>query len=156
MYLEISPRGSGKTWRLVNHADKLLNDTVCGHICVFGPNEKGSEIIKRRLLDRGHREDRILTTWSDNSIQNYFDEFDRSESKFLDKSGYYVTTASKMRKIGVEDSGDFLLQLLGLNHFCYSSYCYPSMLLDNHLLEESKKSMPKEQFDREFLNIFWE
>ena len=108
MYLEISPRRSGKTERLIKD---LIYNMQQGLTCIVFA-DYGSRTICDRLdslgiRHRGNRRLKIIRTMMDynnficgmhNRVQLYYDEFDSLNSDLdviIDPRGYYVTSPTK-------------------------------------------------------------
>jgi len=100
-YVEIAPRGSGKTTRLVNAIDDYINSGLKGlPIVVVTPNALCGNIIKDRLDIRDVNIDDII--FSDTMhirggkehYQYFVDEFDHidRDKLFISNSGYYCST----------------------------------------------------------------
>lgn len=165
MYLEISPRATGKTYRLIQHAHKFLTSSVDSKVNIHCRHIRQATFIHDKLIELGHRKERIklnLTTEPGN--QNYFDDFDYNPQYispyFIDLNGYYCTSIAKKRKLGKEDETDFLLNLIKANSGQYTSYYFTyeqqSRMLDKIRVSLEKDALKKDAFEREFLNQLFE
>jgi hypothetical protein len=136
-YLEISPRQSGKTYRLINAVNKHLN--LGGTAFIYTMNNQMDRYIENKLV----RKDRVkfnprqydIKAYHFCDVRHFYDEFDylsnRTQLEFH-SSGYYSTTPCKLRtlhdlidcetgKFNV-DTDDFLIQLLIKNKIIYKSF----------------------------------
>lgn len=161
MYLEISPRGSGKTYRLIKDAANFLQENPDKNIGVNAMSLRAAKSIQDKLFKLGHSREKILL----NKIlpiasKNYYDDFEWFESKSLPisigMSDYYCTSIRKKRKYGQErEPFDFLLSLIEANkgkYVCFHNFYFA----DLELIERAKKDISKDHFDTEFLNHLFE
>src|SRR4051794_6767839 len=116
MYLEISGRGTGKTYRLARAIAAYLSENKQNVANVVAASEHGAEWIKEQIKCIPFESDRIRYTTIDRknpivrgyrNVKNFYDEFDRifkdplkkNDPFFfgdLYKDDYYSTTASKV------------------------------------------------------------
>lgn len=133
MHLEISPRQTGKTTRLVKVAQQWAD---AGNFAVIvTPNAAMASHIKQYVNEVKHVGEITFTVPSqlaemkpdlihDPKVRLFFDEFDfiKSEIPIL-STGYYVTTPNRMRTDvdWLNWESDTLLQLLVANNFRYEA-----------------------------------
>ncbi|AZD84761.1 hypothetical protein C4K14_1927 [Pseudomonas chlororaphis subsp. aureofaciens] len=118
-YLEISPRQTGKTTRLVKFACQLKDE---GKTVIFVTPMAKDKHLRQQLpgvivLADGQRPP-VGVELTD-AIWIY-DEFDWLTSTQLRDGAYYATTAKRVRRLGVDTpDNDLLMQLLEVNglHF---------------------------------------
>lgn len=111
-YLDISPRQTGKTTRLIELARKLLEaGSLVRFVCLPGMKDDIARQLPGALvmedgepLPKDH--DPAAGVW-------FYDEFDWLKSTQVREGGYYATTARFVRKLGEADvENDVLLQLI--------------------------------------------
>ncbi|APC15098.1 hypothetical protein BLL42_04960 [Pseudomonas frederiksbergensis] len=152
-YLDISPRQTGKTSRLVKLANQLSAD---GHLVVYvaipalvnGLREQMPHVTVladgARLLDSV---DPLKAIW-------FYDEFDWLTSTEIRQGGYYATTAQRVRTLGVDNpDNDLLMRLLEANGFRFERHFWPFGLEDDWLNTLRAEYTP-EQFRALFLGEF--
>ena len=142
MYLEISGRRSGKTYRLAKAMIEYLYSTdkdvyyctfnwavYSGFIDLYIP-----KVMRHRVL--------FLTKSNIDDLDSmrFYDEFDWPNTTRLlqyNSNWYYVTTPYKMRSAeDFENKNDFLIKLLECNNWCYT-VCINRDILDNVALKNS-------------------
>lgn len=172
MYLEISGRGTGKTYRIAHAvAAYLLEDekNIANIVC---PHLRQAEIVKennKALLEKNYNRIRCVTFDRKNAVvhgyrnvKNFYDEFDylnfnlnKNDPFFFGdafKDDYYVTTPAKIRdlsKISIQELAktDFLIRLLLENKGMYCSYV-------NTMLDPAWLKSYLENYDKEPLENF--
>ncbi|MFU3873513.1 hypothetical protein ACM7HL_12705 [Pseudomonas aeruginosa] len=125
-YLEISPRQSGKTARLIKKAATLSRQ---GHTVVYvspGLDEERQTALRRvgvivrkdgETLPKHLDEDRAV--W-------FYDEFDWLKCTTVRMGGYYATTAKRLRDPRVDSpESDMLLALLKANGYSHERHFIP-------------------------------
>lgn len=165
MKVEISPRGSGKTYRMVADIVNKLMTNIHAQIIVFVPSIESYDIIKTKVLSI-YPDARIQkgTSMEDGGINTfrYFDEFERIG--FLDieevlDSDYFCTSPIKKRNIKRDDlTHDFLINLIKRNNFIYENHMINALssMVDKNVLRIASENMPADRFDLEYLGIFIE
>lgn len=99
-YLEISPRQTGKTYRLLKAVQKASEE---GHRCVvWVPNQSFANIVKKDIPN-GTSVCFTLTgyeaaTKGRSSVRSFFDEWDICTDVPYVSTGYYATTLRALRK----------------------------------------------------------
>jgi hypothetical protein len=161
MYLEISPRASGKTFRLITAIETELANNPRGIVSLNTPSFRAFKAV-REELKKGFQH-RLVYRDKEASdlnpvVRRFYDEFDLIGglgNNDIHETGYYVTTAARTRKIEELDfEGDFLLKLLFRNAFRYESkmISLDSSLYTPELLANGREKMKIEDFNREYLN----
>lgn len=112
-YLEISPRQTGKTARLIGLANKLKNEGKTVIFVTYAAESVRAQMPEVIVLSDGQSPPRGVdlsdAVW-------FYDEFDWLKSTKIRDGGYYATTAKRSRKLGVESpENDLLLELIRLN-----------------------------------------
>lgn len=161
MYLEISPRGTGKTYRLIQDATNFLQENPDENIGVNAMSFRAAKIIQDQLVKLGHSREKILL----NKIlpvasKNYYDDFEWFKSEGLPisigKNDYYCTSIRKKRKYGQKrEPFDFLLSLIEANkgkYVCFHNFYFT----DLEFVEHTKKNMRQDHFDTQLLNHLFE
>lgn len=103
VYVEIAPRGTGKTYRLINEIKKHIESSNDLKIVVVTPNNNTHLLIKNRLKDLGVDISNIIfsptmfipqETVPIPTHRYFVDEFDYIDRKnlFISENGYYCTT----------------------------------------------------------------
>lgn len=136
MYLEISARRTGKTFRLI---EEVRRRVMAGkHIILIYPNwsmPKG--VLPKDILSSPHVLVDIYAKY--NTLEErypgsvwFFDEFDMHSSVLpIKEDGYYVTTpssirdSSAIRRFKYSESNDNLLRLIHNNDYFYNAYVCP-------------------------------
>ena len=158
-YLEISPRQSGKTTRLVKDVKKFIIDTV-GTAIIIGARNNNLKDLKEKFTEREQRFIKFISSSQFNlelynkiekekekennhEVKYYFDEFDffRKESLFLlSRDCYYVTTPKFLRESLDEKS--FLLDLIRYNDNVYFKHLPNARVfeMDDQLGDEFRKT----------------
>lgn len=101
MYVELSPRQSGKTTRLINALVEFLRENPDNTALLVAPtNNQRSQIL--RIIGETYGHDylyRIITSHKmipsrRGTMKNFVDEYGLIDEKyiFLDENGYYSTT----------------------------------------------------------------
>ncbi|WP_458379210.1 hypothetical protein [Pseudomonas chlororaphis] len=144
-YLEISPRQTGKTTRLVKFACQLADE---GKTVIFVTPMAKCEHLRQQLpgvivLADGQRPPEHIDLTDAIWI---YDEFDWLTSTELRDGAYYSTTAKRVRELGVDTpDNDLLMQLLEANglHF-QRHFWFFSLQFDNWFSEARKAYTPEE------------
>ncbi|MBF0638768.1 hypothetical protein [Pseudomonas protegens] len=151
-YLEISGRQTGKTARLV----KIANDlTAQGETVIFvTPQAEG--LLGRLpgvVVLSDHQAppddlDQEQAIW-------IYDEFDWLKSAKVRNGGYYATTASRVRDLGIDTSEtDLLLQLIELYGGSYLRHLLTPGVIDEAYYEEARAAYTDEQYRQLILGEF--
>lgn len=119
-YLEISPRQSGKTTRLIGLANQLKGE---GRTVIF-VSTLGEYVSKQMpgitVLSDGEEPPADID--SANAVW-FYDEFDWLKSTKIRSGAYYATTAKKVRQLGVDTpENDLLLRLIELNNLHFQRH----------------------------------
>ena len=160
IYIEISPRGTGKTYRLVKHATQYLEYDSKNKVNIIVPTERCGKNIKRLIGE--YFKNRIFVNEkiiSDNelNIKCYYDEFDYNNNlREVDLLGYYCTTPSKIRYLKDLDSlkkDDFLIKILVANEGKYVTntgvHLFDSSII-NFVMMDNSQSI---EFNNNWLRI---
>jgi len=149
--LEISPRQTGKTTRMVTKARELLD----GGITVRFVCSKGMKACFKRLLpgatvlDDGEGlppgDDPDLGVW-------FYDEFESLKSAVLRPNAYYASSPRFMRMLGQPPGDDMLLQLLEANGGCFERIYWAFDVTE--YLREVRLAYTPEEFRRLYLGEF--
>ena len=127
MYLELSPRHTGKTTRIIQSVKENINNTR-SHIIIQILNYNMLNIIKKNFncseLDRITFITNKLELKGYSDYKFYCDEFDiyEKDKVFITPNGWYSSTPIRKRtKKDIKDfilgkSDDILLQLIALNN----------------------------------------
>ncbi|MBB1614229.1 hypothetical protein A9978_17410 [Pseudomonas sp. UMC65] len=151
-YLEISGRLTGKTSRLVKFANEL---TAQGETVIF-VTRKAKNLHGRLpgvvvLSDRQAPPDDVD---QEQAIWIY-DEFDWLKSAKVRNSGYYATTASRVRDLGIDTpETDLLLQLIELNGGSYQRHLLTPGVIDEAYFNEARAIYTDEQYRQMVLGEF--
>ena len=150
--LDISPRQTGKTTRLIKRARKLLTmGAAVRFVC-----SKGMKAEVRRQLPGAI----VLADGeplpSDQAPRRgvwFYDEFDWLESVELRQDAYYATTARFIRKLGEHTpENDLLLRLIQANGNWYQRHTWPFDMADT--LKEARQLHSPEDFRLLYLGEF--
>lgn len=168
-YLEISPRGTAKTWRLINAARNWIIDDgpfVCGSkkrrvAVIHGSRNEQDHIVNNfsNSLKRLHNKGDVIL-WTKDFVEDpkkvyrhFYDEFDYlSVDEVVPRVGdYYVTTARFLReRETVKD--DIIFKIFELAGRIITYPCLDCTVLKT---EELKKSLTEEQYNREILGMWY-
>ena len=143
-YLEISPRQTGKTTRLIQFANELRD---LGRTVIF-VSTLGEYVSKQMpgVIVLGDGEVPPADIDSSNAVW-FYDEFDWLKSTKIRAGAYYATTAKKGRKLGIDTpENDLLLRLIELNglHFQRHFWCFG--LKPDSWLTECRATYSPEEF----------
>jgi hypothetical protein len=179
MYLEISGRGSGKTYRLIQTAKIYVAEDERNIANIVYPTTVQAKRTKE-LIDHNYKNDPLIKQFHYTSferknpvvrgytnVRNFIDEFDYIKFKINNsfffgdafKDDYYTTSPAKIRdlsEIPIEEAAkkDFLLRLLLENHGMYVGFVYGQYFITPHFLRTMKESMDTETFEREIEGKF--
>ncbi|TWC36688.1 hypothetical protein FBY02_103224 [Pseudomonas sp. SJZ078] len=151
-HLEISPRQTGKTERLIQRAKPYL---VAGRKVCFVTSKGLVEDMRRRLpgaviLEDG--KDVPCDEDAENAIW-FYDEFDWLNSTRIRADAFYATTPRFQRTVGVHTSeNDLLLRLIEANNRYFCRYTWQIHMSD--ILEEARASHSPEEFRLLYLGEF--
>jgi len=143
-YLEISPRQSGKTARLIKKAATLAQQ---GHTVVYvspGLDEERQTALRRiGVIVRKDGEPLPERLDEDRAVW-FYDEFDWLKSTTVRMGGYYATTAKRLRVAGIDTpETDLLLALLKANGYSHQRHYFP-FLMDTALREARPEYSPED------------
>lgn len=150
-YLEISPRQTGKTTRLIEMAQQKLAEGFPVRFVTFAGMEKEIQaqlpgalvLADGEQLPRGESEDGV---W-------FYDEFDWLKHAELREGGYYATTPQFLRSPGIKHPADDLLpSLLEANGYCYQRCFWPFDM--GELLDEARLQRTPDEFRMLYLGEF--
>lgn len=135
MYVEISPRQTGKTTRLIQAAIGHAKISSSFHSCVVARNHDQYNRIQDRLTAfdgfvevgmRVHMKRKMESVGYDGRVARWFiDEFDFFDDHALEiiPMGYYSTTLSRPRTLQEwHEPADFLTRLVHANGGQYDTY----------------------------------
>ncbi len=152
-YLDISPRMTGKTARLVKIAKRLKSE---GETVIFVTYLALVQDMRRQMpgvIVLADGEPPPVGVDLSNAIW-FYDEFDWQTSTEIREGGYYATTAQRVRKLGVDTpENDLLMQLLEANGLRFERHFWPFGLNDDWLADVRAEYTP-EQFRVLFLGEF--
>lgn len=153
-YLEISPRQTGKTTRLVKFACQLQGE---GKTVIFVTPMASDEYLHQQLpgvivLADGQSppQDIDLTdaVW-------IYDEFDWLASTELRDGAYYATTAQRVRRLGVDTpDNDLLMQLIEVNDLHFQRHFWFFGLQADNWFSGSREIYTPEQYRLMILGEF--
>lgn len=151
-YLEISGRLTGKTTRLVKFANEL---TAQGKTVIFvTPQAKD---LRGRLpgvvvlSDRQAPPDDV----DQEQVIWIYDEFDWLKSTKVRDGGYYATTASRVRDLGIDTpETDLLLQLIELNGGSYQRHLLTPGVIGEAYFSEARMVYTHEEYRQMVLGEF--
>ncbi|MNJ23378.1 hypothetical protein D3C77_177630 [compost metagenome] len=148
-YLDISPRQTGKTERLIRLAQEHLE---VGRRVYFVTFDGLVQEIARRLPgatvlsdtdDQSSFGDESNAVW-------FYDEFDWLKSTNIRQNGYYATTARFLRTLGeASTENDLLLRLIELNGRQFTRHFWPFEMDD--IVQEARLAHSEEEFRRLYL-----
>ncbi|NMZ50171.1 hypothetical protein [Pseudomonas poae] len=153
-YLEISPRQTGKTARLVSFANQLKSE---GRTVIFvTPLAKSlpfpTQMPEIIVLSDG--ESPPCGTDLSDAVWIY-DEFDWLKSTQIRDGAYYATTAKRVRELGVDSpENDLLLKLIELNGDRFERHFWFFGLSPDSWFTESRAAYTAEQFRAQILGEF--
>ena len=151
--LEISPRQTGKTNRLIIKAREYLADGVKVRVVC----SKGLESFFKAQLPGAHvyRDLQKLPDDCDPGDGVWlYDEFDWLTSAVVRSNAYYYSSPRFTRKLGSNPGDDLLLQLLHAKGGHFERYYWSSDMAD--LLHEARLVHTPEEFRRLYLGEFFE
>lgn len=143
-YLEISPRQTGKTTRLIQFANELKDQ---GRTVIFvSPMAKHVRRLMPGVIVLSDGEsppcniDLLNAVW-------FYDEFDWLKSTKIRAVAYYATTAKKVRQLGVDTpENDLLLRLIELNDLHFQRHFWFFGLKPDSWLTECRATYSPEEF----------
>nr|WP_127882322.1 hypothetical protein [Pseudomonas carnis] len=151
-YLEISPRQTGKTARMMGFANQLKSE---GKTVIFVT--PAAESVRSQmpgvvvLTDNDAPPDEVglsEAVW-------FYDEFDWLKSAKIRARAYYATTAKKVRKLGVDSpENDLLLRLIELNNLHFQRHFWFFGLKPDSWLAECRATYTPEEFRAFILGEF--
>lgn len=149
-YLDISPRQTGKTERLVQCAKPYL---AAGRNVRFVTHYGLVEDMQRRLPGaRILPNSEALLDDTDDSVW-FYDEFDWLDSTKVRPGAYYATTPKFLRTLGVDTAeNDLLLRLIEANSGHFQRYTWPFYMGDT--LSEARLVHSPEDFRLLYLGEF--
>lgn len=171
MYLEISPRGAGKTYRLIQAAQNWLNQSSENKAiiyCIAPERMKKLFPIKAEFLSYDSNALRGISP----KVKRFFDDFDFFNDVLLEleirETDFFVTSPAKIRTVedirtAKDANDDFLLKLLKLSGGEYTSFA-PLHLWDIKLFKsafsEENETLQEKQnrllaIEREYNNRFY-
>lgn len=148
-YLEISPRQTGKTERLITLAQGRLD---AGRKVCFNTRQPEAQRRLPGALVLGPS-DRFPTSLNPDDYNWFFDEFDWQETADFVDGGFYSTTPRFLRDIDAEPTGDLLLQLLKANDNVVTRNYWSFDMAD--VLREARAHHTPENFRLLYLGEFF-
>ncbi|MBB6153702.1 hypothetical protein HDC30_000896 [Pseudomonas sp. JAI115] len=151
-YLEISPRMTGKTTRLVKLANQLKAQDRTVIFVSYLAEELRREMPGVIVLADGEEPapdvDLLDAIW-------FYDEFDWLKSTVIRVGGYYSTTAKRVRTLGAPvDEDDVLMKLLELNGLRFERHFWPFGLQQDDWFATARANHSSEDFRTMFLGEF--
>jgi hypothetical protein len=161
VYLEISPRGTGKTHRLIKSAIQYLEENSKNKVNIVSPSNRNAIRIKKQIGE--YFKNRVFTNENmisdmETYIKCFYDEFDfNSNLKEVDCWGYYCTTPRFIRNLDNLDKNDFLIKLIKATNGLIHNYSYLHVL-DDHFISDiiKEKDRTNKQFQTEYLGKWYE
>lgn len=161
LYVEISPRGSGKTWRLREAARKYLQDNPTENVFICSSSIRGTDWILKGFEEEFRS--RIITSMAMENdcsrlgIRGFYDDFLLNASlETVNPNGYYASSAVSTNLLGLKNT--FFGRLLAANNYQYTT-TMPLMDIDKRHLRSAWKDAVNynnvEAFEVEYLNNFW-
>lgn len=143
-YLEISPRQTGKTTRLIRFANELKDQ---GRTVIFvSPMAKHVRRLMPGVIVLSDGERLPCTIDLLNAVW-FYDEFDWLKSTKIRAGAYYATTAKKVRQLGVDTpENDLLLRLIELNDLHFQRHFWFFGLKPDSWLTECRATYSPEEF----------
>ncbi|MBK3450053.1 hypothetical protein [Pseudomonas haemolytica] len=151
-YLEISPRQTGKTKRLVQFANELYGQgrTVIfvTYLAKFDLGLVPGVIVLSDGKSPPPGIDLSNAVW-------FYDEFDWLKSTKIRAGAYYATTAKKVRRLGVDTpENDLLLRLIEVNGLHFQRHFWFFGLKPDSWLTECRATYSAEEFRAFILGEF--
>lgn len=152
-YLDISPRQTGKTSRLVELANRL---TAAGHKVAFVAVPGMVEYLQQQMpgvvvLEDGQP---LPICLNPDRLVWFYDEFDWLESTEVREGGYYATTPRYLRKFGeASPENDPLLQLIQAAAGHFERFYWPFDMGEG--LKEARRHHTPEEFRLLYLGEFY-
>lgn len=151
-YLEISPRQTGKTTRLIGFAQQKLSEGLPVRFVTLGmKNEIQAQLPGAIVLADGE------PLPSGESVEGiwFYDEFDWLKHAELREGAYYASTARRLRKAGVKQPVDDLLpSLIEAAGYTYQRCFWPFDM--GELLNDARRQHSPEEFRLMYLGEFLE
>lgn len=149
-YLDISPRQTGKTERLVQHAKSCLS---AGRNVRFVTSDGLVEDMQGRLPGAQVLPDREDLHDGINDGVWFYDEFDWLKSTKMRPGAYYATTPKFQRVLGVHTAeNDLLLRLVQANEGHFRRYSWAIYMDDT--IKEARLQHTPEEFRHLYLGEF--
>lgn len=165
IYLEISPRASGKTYRLLQAVNKWLNLSEYNIAFIYTPSgDRLKEISDYQKLIEEKNKKRVYINqfeWKSFSyfitIRQFWDEFDYNKDFYIGGTNnyhYYTTTAAYVRDLKkIDTKNDKIYKVLKNTNFKYVSY-FPIHNINSYL-EAFETDKVQDFYKLEFLNQFY-
>jgi hypothetical protein len=143
-YLEISPRQSGKTSRLIGFAKQLKGE---GRTVIFvTPMAYQVRQQLPGVIVLADGEAPPAGTNLSNAVW-FYDEFDWLESTEIRAGAYYATTAKKVRTLGVDHpDDDLLMKLLVANDLSFQRHFWHFGLQPDNWFNQARATYSPEEF----------
>jgi len=151
-YLDISPRQTGKTERLIQRAKTCLD---AGRRVYFITFKGLVENMRRRLPGALVLEDgeELPSNENPDDAVWFYDEFDWLNSTVIRPGAYYATTPKFIREAGVDTADtDLLLQLIVAHGGHYCRYTWPFDMAG--ILQKARAFYSPEDFRQLYLGEF--
>jgi len=151
-YLEISPRQTGKTKRLVQFANELYGQ---GRTVIFVTPLANCELgLAPGVIVLSDGKNPPPGTDIGRAVW-FYDEFDWLKSTKIRAGAYYATTAKKVRQLGVDTpENDLLLRLIELNNLHFQRHFWFFGLKPDSWLAECRATYTPEEFRAFILGEF--
>lgn len=151
--LEISPRMTGKTTRLIAKAkEHLAKGNLVRVVCCSGHQGYFSKQLPGALV-RSDRQQFPANLDPEDGVW-FYDEFEWLTNAELRSNAYYYSSPRFIRKIGCDSGVDLLLRLLNANEgrFERHYWCWDM----SECLEGARLTYAPDEFRRLFLGEFFE
>ncbi len=153
-YLDISPRQTGKTSRLIERARALLdeNQRVC-FVTSKGMKREAQQALPRALVLADG--DPFPPGENPAAFVSFYDEFDWLEAVEVRSGAYYATTPRFLRRLGEASPGsDVLLRLIEAAGGHFERFYWPFEM--GETIREARVVHTDEEFRKLYLGEFCE
>jgi hypothetical protein len=128
LYIEISPRGAGKTWRMVEAIKRSLEKNPYKKIAVITPSTRGGEYIRNdKRLDGFKRRVELFDSDPPETFLSFYDDFIINKNLIdVNLEGYYCSSVSDQMNINFlqNNKDSFFAKLLRAADYKYVT-CFP-------------------------------
>lgn len=151
-YLDISPRQTGKSTRLIKRANECA---ATGRPVVFVTFEGLVDQFQQQMPDVFvlRQEQPLPANVEPDEVVWFYDEFDWYEGVEVKAGGYYATTPRFLRKLGdPANEDDLLLQLVKAAQGHFERFYWPFDI--QSAIDEARQTHTPEQFRHLYLGEF--